>query len=29
MIAPGTEKPLSHPILGLEDFPFPIIGPLG
>ena len=27
--APGTENPLSHPFLGLEEFPFPIIGPLG
>ena len=27
--APGTENPLSHPLLGLEEFPFPIIGPLG
>ena len=26
---PGTENPLSHPLLGLEEFPFPIIGPLG
>ena len=26
---PSTENPLSHPVLGLEDFPFPIIGPLG
>ena len=27
--APGTETPLSHPILELREFPFPIIGPLG
>ena len=27
--APGTENPLSHSLLGLEEFPFPIIGPLG
>ena len=27
--ARGTENPLSHPILRLEEFPFPIIGPLG
>ena len=27
--APGTEHPLPHPLLGLEEFPFPIIGPLG
>ena len=27
--APGTENPLSHPLLGLGEFPFPIIGPLG
>ena len=27
--APGTENPWSHPILRLEEFPFPIIGPLG
>ena len=27
--APGTQSPLSHPILKLDDFPFPIIGPLG
>ena len=27
--APGTENPLCHPLLGLEEFPFPIIGPLG
>ena len=26
--AQGTENPLSHPLLGLEEFPFPIIGPL-
>ena len=27
--APGTQTPLSHPILKLDEFPFPIIGPLG
>ena len=27
--APGNENPLSHPILKLDEFPFPIIGPLG
>ena len=27
--APGTENPLSHPFLGLGEFPFPFIGPLG
>ena len=27
--APGTENPLSHPILKLHEFPFPTIGPLG
>ena len=27
--APGTENPLSHPLFGLDEFPFPIIGPLG
>ena len=27
--APGTQTPLSHPILKLGQFPFPIIGPLG
>merc|ERR1712115_478874 len=27
--AQGTENPLSHPILKLDEFPFPIIGPLG
>ena len=27
--APGTEKPLSHLILELVEFHFPIIGPLG
>ena len=27
--APGTETPLSHSILKLDEFPFPIIGPLG
>ena len=26
--APGTENPLSHPILELEECPFPIIGTL-
>ena len=26
---PGTENPLSHPLFGLDEFPFPIIGPLG
>ena len=26
---PGTETPLHHPILKLEEFPFLIIGPLG
>ena len=26
--APGTENPLSHPLLGLEDFPFPYISPI-
>ena len=26
---PGTGKPQSHPLLGLEEFPFPIIDPLG
>ena len=25
----GTENPLSHPLLGLDEFPFPIISPLG
>ena len=25
----GTKNPLSHPLLGLEEFPFLIIGPLG
>ena len=29
LIAPGTGNPLSHSVLGLEEFPFPIIGPLG
>ena len=24
--APGTETPLCHPILRLDEFPFPIIG---
>ena len=27
--APGTETPLSHSILKLHEFPFPIISPLG
>ena len=27
--APSTENPLSHSLLELGDFPFPIIGPLG
>ena len=27
--APGNENPLSHPILKLDEFPFPIISPLG
>ena len=27
--APGTENPLSHPLLGLEEFSFPNIGPVG
>ena len=27
--APATENPLSLPLLGLEEFPFPIIGSLG
>ena len=27
--APGTKNPLSHPLLELDEFPFPIIGPLG
>jgi len=27
--APGTEIPLSHPVLEFEELPFPIIGPLG
>ena len=27
--APGTQTPLSHSVLKLEEFPFPIIGPLG
>ena len=27
--APGTEIPLSHSILKLGEFPFPIIGSLG
>ena len=27
--AQGTENPLSHPLLGLEEFPFPSIGSLG
>ena len=29
LIAPGTENHLSHPILKLDEFHFPIIGPLG
>ena len=29
MNAPGTPTPLSHPILKLGEFPFPIISPLG
>ena len=27
--APGTENPLSHPVLELDNCPLPIIGPLG
>ena len=27
--APGTEHPLSHPLLGLEEFPFPHYWPSG
>ena len=27
--AQGIENPLSHPLLGLEEFPFSIIDPLG
>ena len=27
--APGTENPLSHSLLRLEEFPFPNIGSLG
>ena len=27
--AQGTENPLPHSLLGLEEFPFPIICPLG
>ena len=27
--APGTENPLAHLLLWLEEFPFPIIGLLG
>ena len=27
--APGNENPLSHPLSGLDEFPFPIIVPLG
>ena len=27
--APGTETPLPHPYLKLDEFPFPIISPLG
>ena len=26
---PGTGNPLSHSLLGLDEFPFPIIGHLG
>ena len=26
---PGTETPLSHTILKLDELPFPIISPLG
>ena len=26
---PGIETPLSHSVLDLDEFPFPIIGPLG
>ena len=26
---PGTENPLSYALMGLDNFPFPIIGPLG
>ena len=29
LIAPGTQNPLSHPVLKLGEFPFPITGPLG
>ena len=25
----GTETPLSHPVLELDELPFPIIGPMG
>ena len=27
--APGTQSPLSHSVLKLDDFPFSIISPLG
>ena len=27
--ASGTQTPLSHPFLELDELPFPIIGPLG
>ena len=27
--APGIENPLSHPLLELDEFPFPTISPLG
>ena len=27
--APGIQNPLSHPVLRLDEFPFPSIGPLG
>ena len=26
---PGTGNPLSHPVLELDDNPFPIFGPMG
>ena len=29
LIAPGTQSPLSHSILELDEFHFPIISPLG
>ena len=29
LIVTGTENPLSHPLLGLEEFPLPIIRRLG